>query len=139
MSVIKRIIIIDDDPLVNKICGHVIKGTLPEMEVCSFLSPEKGLEFIHNEYETHPMKTILLLDINMPTLNGWEVLEELEGTKEMVEKNLLIYIFSSSVSFHDKALSDQHPLVIDFIEKPLTKQKLAGLMNNKDMFCSQVA
>src|SRR5690242_3496521 len=121
MSSVKRIIVIDDDLISNKICSHVIKRFLPGIDVCSFISPEEGLEFIHTTYLSNPVKTILLLDINMPEMSGWNVLEELERYEEIIKEHLHIYICSSSVSLHDKAFSRKHPLVIDYMGKPLTK------------------
>src|ERR1700759_5434178 len=118
MSSIKRIIVIDDDPIGNKICGHLIKKYLPGIDVSLFTSPEEGLEFIQSEYTSNPVKTVVLLDLNMPTLNAWEVLEKLEYIAEVVKEYLLIYIFSSSISLNDKTLSSQHPLVTSFVEKP---------------------
>ncbi len=127
MTNVERIIIIDNDPIVNLLCLHIIKKTHPGMHVLSFTSPEEGLEYIQFEYQQYAVKTILLLDINMPTLSGWEVLEQLEPYKEMIHQYMSIYMFSSSVNSEDKELSRLHPLIEGFIEKPLTAQKLAAI------------
>lgn len=128
MSSIKRIIIIDDDLLAGRICCHIIKRSAPGIDVCLFTSPEEGLEYIRTVYVSNPVKSMLLLDINMPLVSGWDVLEGLECVQDAIKEYLLIYIFSSSVSIQDRALSNQHPLVTGFIEKPLTKQKLLEIM-----------
>ena len=128
MSRIERIIVIDDDPIVNFICGQVIKKYLPGIDVSSFGLPEEGLRFIQTEYMTSPVKTVLLLDINMPTLTGWEVLDELKPMEDIIKEHLRIYIFSSSISIEDRSLSSQHPLVKCFVEKPVTRQKLIDIM-----------
>lgn len=131
MSVVKRIILIDDDPVVHKICNHLIKRNFSAIEFCSFISPVAGLAFIKQEYKEHAVKAVLLLDINMPKLNGWEVLEELTCFTQLAKDCLTIYIFSSSVSYEDKTLSEQHPLVTAFLEKPLTKEMLADIIDEK--------
>jgi len=135
MSGIKRIIIMDDDPIGIRIGNHVIKRALPGMEVCSFTLPEAGLEFIQTEYLTNPVKTLLFLDINMPMMSGWEVLKKLESYEAVIKGHVLIYICSSSISLHDKALSSKHPLIADFMEKPITKQKLIDII--KDEQCNR--
>ena len=72
-------------------------------------------------------KTTLLLDINMPVLNGWEFLAELKQMNLAVVEQFNIYILSSSVDQRDidKAKSDPH--IIDFISKPLKKENLMEL------------
>jgi CheY-like chemotaxis protein len=63
----------------------------------------------------------------MPVLNGWEFLVELKQMDIAVVEQFDIYILSSSVDQRDmdKAKSDPH--VIDFISKPLKKEKLMEL------------
>jgi len=128
MSSIKRIIIIDDDPFVGRICCHIIKRSAPGIDVCLFTSPEEGLKYIRTSYVSNPVKSMLLLDINMPILSGWHVLEGLACVKETIKEYLHIFVFSSSVTYKDKERSNRHPLVTGFIEKPLTKQKLLEIM-----------
>jgi CheY-like chemotaxis protein len=82
-----------------------------------------------------PLETILLLDINMALMNGWEVLEALEAYEEVIKDCFTIYMFSSSISIHDKTLSYQHRLVADCIEKPFTKQKLENIVCKGVVWC----
>ena len=50
MSNIERIIIIDDDPIGNLICDHVIGKSLPGIAVSIFAFAEQGLKFIQSEF-----------------------------------------------------------------------------------------
>jgi two-component SAPR family response regulator len=131
MSNIKRIIIIDDDHIATIIGVHVIKRTFPDIDICSFTSPVEGLEFIQTEYITNPVKTLLFLDINMPMMSGWEVLNEMRYYETIIREHLFIYICSTSISYQDKILSSRHPLVNDFLEKPITKHKLIDIMRRE--------
>lgn len=124
MTEYKRIIIIDDDSVVVTICQFQIKKILPQIEVMSFTSPVSGLEFIRLEYANNSVKTLLLLDINMPALTGWDVLDELKKLESNLDRQMSIYMFSSSVSIVDKQRSSTHSMVIDFIEKPLSLDKV---------------
>ncbi len=137
MPGIKKIMLIDDEQIAVKIGRHLIKRSLPDMDVCTFTCPEKGVEYIREEFVKNPIETVLLLDINMPALTGWEVLEKLAGMEEIIKKHLHIYMFSSSVSYQDRALSSQHPLVTDFIEKPMTEQKLLDIIKQGNYFIQQ--
>lgn len=129
MQAAQRIILIDNDKIVTMICSHIINTNMPDIEVVMFTSPEQGLAFIKQECLSTPVNTVLLLDINMPTLSGWEVLEKLDPHREKLLKHFSIYMFSSSVSYEDKDKSTQHPMVTGFVEKPLSPKKLGEITN----------
>lgn len=88
-------IIIDDDSINNHICEKYLNLAFPGTEVVSFTSPQAGLDFIFNHYSAQPQKTtILFLDINMPVLNGWDVLDRIRNFPDAVKKRVQdIYSF----------------------------------------------
>lgn len=117
-----RFLIVDDDPQNNILSKMALRKSLGEIEVKAFVIPEVALEYIESEYKNIPHdKTILFLDINMPTLSGWEFLDKFETFAEEIKKQFNIYILSSSVDPADIQRAKQNPLVKDFIEKPLNK------------------
>jgi CheY-like chemotaxis protein len=103
-----------------------LKRSLGEVEVTDFIVPEKGLEYIQSELFHNPEgeKAVLFLDINMPTMTGWEFLEKFETLEDKIKNQFDIYIFSSSVDPRDLEKAKSNPLVRDFIEKPLKKATL---------------
>ncbi len=74
----KRFILVDDDPLTNLLTKKIIERNLGEVEVKDFDIPELALEYIETEFDNKQSngKTVLFLDINMPTLTGWEFLDK---------------------------------------------------------------
>ncbi len=116
----KRIIILDDDSLHNTLAILYIKKTFPNInvDIVGFTDPVVGLNYIQTEYTVHPVETILFLDINMPELSGWQVLEKLNVMPYIV-KWFSIYILSSSVDTRDITRADQNQLVKSYLEKPL--------------------
>ncbi|ESU26213.1 hypothetical protein FLJC2902T_26930 [Flavobacterium limnosediminis JC2902] len=123
-----RFIVIDDEPLNNFICKHQIARVFPDANVITFTEPETGLKYITNNLsEPFSGKTILFLDINMPTMSGWEFMAEFEKTSTVSKQQLVIYILSSSVNPEDLANSQANPNIKDFIEKPLTIEVLESL------------
>ena len=85
-------IAIDDDEVFNIISSHIIRENFPRAEIHTFLEPEKGLDFIQNTIDAASHVQILLLDINMPTLSGWDVLEKLKEMGSEVCSKLNIFI-----------------------------------------------
>ncbi|HZF99933.1 MAG TPA: hypothetical protein VEY71_02980, partial [Chitinophagales bacterium] len=76
MNIPDRFMFVDDDPINNSICTYVVMKTFPGTDIEQFIEPKKGLEFIEKDYTGRdaPVPTVLLLDINMPEINGWEFL-----------------------------------------------------------------
>ena len=122
---LQRILLIDDDAGNNTVSRIFLKKVVIETEIVAFTDPELGLEYIATEYAKKPVTTILLLDINMPILSGWDVLERFMRMPEAIKKYFTIYILTSSINRDDKQRAAAHPLVSAYIEKPMT----IGLLN----------
>ena len=73
------------------------------------------------------MPDYILLDINMPIMNGWEFLDEYKRLNIDPGGKCKIYIISSSVFSNDINKSRSYPLVIDFVSKPLNIDKVKDL------------
>ncbi|TXE07971.1 response regulator [Gelidibacter salicanalis] len=126
----RRFILVDDDPLNNFLTKMILKKTFGEIRVHDFIVPEDGLEFLKFEGAKNDTKTktILFLDINMPTLSGWEFLEAFELLDASVKEQYTIYILSSSINLSDINFAKANHLVSGFIEKPLNKAKLINIL-----------
>jgi CheY-like chemotaxis protein len=126
-----RYIVIDDDPHNNLSCTIAIKSAVSHADIQCFTVPEDGLEYIESEYvkNNEAVPTVLFLDINMPSMTGWEVLERFKDFPVPVKEHITIYILSSSVSPIDQDLAHANPFVADYIIKPLTKLKVLQIVN----------
>lgn len=119
-------ILVDDDPINNFLSKKAIEMNLSKTEIKVFLSPEIALQYLETEFEQQKQeqRNIILLDLNMPTLTGWEFLEAFETFAPSLKNQFQIYILSSSIDPADIHRAKENPLVIDFIEKPLNKDFL---------------
>ena len=126
---IKRFIIVDDDPQNNFLAKMILKKSLGEVEIKDFLVPEEALEFIRTEFghQTNNEITTIFLDINMPTLTGWEFLIEFNAFTVEIKNQIKIYMISSTVDPGDIERAKLNPLIIDFMEKPLNKALLTKM------------
>ena len=122
-------IVIDDDLINNSICKRIIQCELPETKINTFTNPKKGLEYLESTCSNPDSNNALLfLDINMPSLNGWELLEQLKKSSETVKKHLKIFMLSSSICSEDKQKAGDNFLVSGYIEKPLSKEKMKTVL-----------
>lgn len=118
-------IVIDDDPVNNLICSKNIKRLYTTADIQTFTKPQSGLDYIGSTYSGAGLhNTVLFLDINMPVLSGWDVLDRFTDFTDDVKKQFTIYILSSSIATEDKTRANECHLVTGFIEKPLTPAKL---------------
>ena len=118
----KELLIIDDDSCHNIVCALVIKKLFrtTDVNMIGFTNSEEGVKYITKSYFEEPKKTILFLDINMPGLNGWQVLEKLEQLPKSIRKYLSVYILTSLCNSYDEQKAARSPLVKQYLEKPLS-------------------
>ncbi|MDN3670120.1 response regulator [Echinicola jeungdonensis] len=129
MQSFDSIVLIDDDPINNLINKRLISKLEFNSEVEEYLEAENALNAI---LETSSQKKLLiLLDINMPVMNGWDFLklylEKCQNRKDV------IVMLSSSIDFQDRKKSEEYPCVSGFIEKPLTHKKLLEVLKTFDL------
>ena len=128
----KLTLLIDDDSLCNSISKILLKKNFhfnseDEFEIISFSKPIEGLAFLKDSLQQDKFQKILiLLDINMPVMSGWEFLKEYEHLfKKQID--IKIYMLTSSVSKADMDKAEKNKFVMDFISKPLTPEMIENL------------
>lgn len=121
----KSFIVIDDDPINNLLCTKNIKKSVQDANVITFTEAAIGLNYIKSNFSLPNVgNAILFLDINMPTMSGWEFMEEFHHVNSEIKNHVSIYIISSSVSEVDKQKAKVDPDVAGYIEKPLLASTL---------------
>ncbi|MDR9457644.1 MAG: response regulator [Salegentibacter sp.] len=112
-----RYLIVDDDKTSNLICDFIIQRFDKEAQRSLFTSPEEALDFISKKGNIDCV-TVLLLDINMPTMTGFEFLREFDKLKREIKDQCKVYMLTSSIEdFSSKA--EEFPMVIKYFSKPL--------------------
>jgi len=118
----EHFIVVDDNRTNNLICEFAIRKYKKEADINLFTEPEVALQNIEDKYalEKENLPTLVFLDINMPSMTGWEFLEKFRQLGDRVHKHFIIYILTSSVDDRDKEKAESDPLVAGFFSKPLT-------------------
>jgi CheY-like chemotaxis protein len=128
------ILLVDDDEINNFISIKLIKKALLNTEITACLNGKFAIDQLLEISRKDPSRLpdYILLDINMPIMNGWEFLEEYEKAKIDPQHKTKIFIISSSVFSNDISKAKSYPLVKDFISKPLNIEKITELFEVKD-------
>ena len=124
-------LIIDDDPINNSICNRIIQLTIEGSAIETFTDPGKGLSHIQIKYATEgSAKAILFLDINMPSMTGWEVLDQFNLFPSHIQEKVKIFMLSSSVDPQDIERAGVNALVTGYITKSLSQAKLQSVFSD---------
>ena len=124
-------IIVDDDPTNNMICNMSLKNALGTVEAKIFTEPEEGLLYIKNNFDINSDQTVLFLDLNMPTISGWQFLEKYDSFNEEVKMQINIYLLSSSIDKRDWERSKKNKYVKGFLVKPMYAETILSIDTKK--------
>jgi CheY-like chemotaxis protein len=122
-------IIIDDSELDCFIAQRLLKHSNKNLTVKAFQNAGQVLEIIRESSKEDDQATIILLDLQMPLMNGFDFVEEFEKFPAEVQRNYKIAILSSTKNPTDVYKILAYKTVNSIIEKPLTKEKLLSLLS----------
>ena len=114
------LLVVDDDDINLFLIKHLLKKSTQPVEAVTFTSPVEALKYINTSINESRKIDLILLDINMPQMTGWDLLNELRIREGSKLRESLIYMLSSSVHSTDSERAAQFPEVSGFIPKPVT-------------------
>jgi len=124
-------IIIDDSELDCFIARKIIDHADKKLKVTTFLNANDALELIKNSTTEHSSDgtiTIILLDLQMPLMNGFQFVEEFEKFPVEIQKEYVVVVLSSTRNTNDIFRIFTYNAVHSLMEKPLTREKLLALI-----------
>ncbi len=123
---IQRVVLIDDSENDNFFHEIALRKAGFDGEIRVFESGERALEFL--ERDQISVCTLVLLDINMPGMNGFDVARALSDRLQPLAA-LQVHMLTSSAWSVDKATAESIDLIRNYLVKPLTKETAAALLD----------
>jgi CheY-like chemotaxis protein len=128
----KKIWVVDDDVIYQMLIDIIIKKSELFSRIYSFKNGKEAVDALQNSLKNgRDLPDYILLDINMPVMNGWEFMEAYGMINLKVAKAISIYIVSSSISDEDKNKSKTYPDILGYLSKPVSINDLI-LISSQD-------
>jgi CheY-like chemotaxis protein len=122
-------IVIDDSKLDCFIAERIIKNTGKSESITSFQQAVEALEYISNKPDDEQSHTIVLVDIQMPVMNGFQFVEAFEQLPAHITNQYTLYVITSSINENDFTRVHNFASVKQFLNKPLNSNSLTILLS----------
>lgn len=122
--------IVDDDEIYQYTIKKTIKSLNLANSIIAFSDGEEALNFmIENLNKDEELPDIILLDINMPIMDGFQFMEEYIKIKPKLGKKIIIYMVSSSVDIADIERAKRISEISDYIIKPIKQGRIKSIID----------
>jgi CheY-like chemotaxis protein len=126
-----KIFIIDDDEIFQFITRKSFEKLERKDDLLFFHNGEDALNHIKGSgANEQSMPDVIFLDINMPIMDGWDFLDELEKLNISSSRTPYIYMVSSSIDDKDATKSKLYPMIKDYISKPITDVNITEILSS---------
>jgi len=129
----KRIILVDDNETAIFLNRDVVKEFFSEIEVIAFTNSQEFLEEALKTDDWFSESTLVLLDINMPGLFGFDTLERIEEERDGDFEKFEVVMVTSSDLKRDNEMAQRFSCVMGYIIKPMRAENFMKVLKNTEV------
>ncbi|MBC6998830.1 response regulator [Cytophaga sp. FL35] len=124
-----NILLVDDDEIYLYLTERLLEGISENLEINTYTDGEKALDYIGECInEGNELPGVILLDVNMPFLDGWGFLKEFRNLKSKMTAPVHIYLVTSSERERDKERAKEFDELTGYVVKPVSEDKLVEIL-----------
>lgn len=129
------VMLIDDNEIDNLINQKMIESSAICQHILVHTGARSAIEFLRNIEKLSGaivdakklIPDIILLDIDMPLMDGFQFLDEFEKLSDVVKNDIKIVMLTSSMNPNDLSRAKKSKFVSKYLNKPLTIDSLVAL------------
>ncbi len=130
MGKVKSVLLVDDDDTTNFLNKFFINQVDSTLEINIALNGKEAIDFLLLNGKNDLLPCLLILDTNMPVMDGWEFLEAFDEKFDATfKKNIKIVMLTSLDLERSVKKAMEAPNVADTAQKPLSDLKFRALLN----------
>ncbi|MGO4822239.1 MULTISPECIES: response regulator [unclassified Flavobacterium] len=121
----REIWVIDDDIIYKTIMKKIIQKSEIFHSTLLFSNGKEAINALKGAIENKVLPPdIILLDIEMPVMDGWGFMAEFAKFNLEINSEIKIYISSSSIAVEDKMKAKNNPNILGYMSKPISLNDL---------------
>lgn len=130
MRRLKSVLLVDDDETTNFLNRFFLRQLDNNLIVNTAENGKEAIDFLETASQEDTMPCLLILDTNMPVMNGWEFLDTYEAKfDDQLKKNVVVVMLTALDTEKTTSLALSNPNVRDTAQKPLSDLKFRVLIN----------
>lgn len=124
-----HILLVDDDDVTNFLSREMLRLYMDAPKIDIALNGQEAVDYLlERSGEPARLPNLILLDINMPIMDGWDFLAEFDKIKRPGFEKINIVMFTSSVYYEDIDRARTYASVRNIYSKPLDEQKIREII-----------
>jgi CheY-like chemotaxis protein len=129
MRKVKLAYIIDDEEIITYLAGLLITQAHFSEKTEMFANGQEAINKLREIIdEDERLPDVILFDLNMPLMDGWQFVEEYQ--KLNLRHKVPLFVFTSSINAADRERASTYKAIKGYIQKPLTEQKLEKVLRS---------
>jgi two-component system chemotaxis response regulator CheY len=125
-----RFILLDDDLFALTMTEKLIRRYSRRSEIITFSASKEAIEYMEAEgFMKKNTDTVLLTDLHMPEIDGFELLDRMGNTFKAMRDRLHIFVMSAAACPDEIGKALSYSYVIGFLSKPFSDDKMEQLID----------